>query len=208
MRVVHAWRARCTAEVPLTNRRTVNVFPPSANAIFWVAIAAMGGTVLATPVVLIAWARSPYATGQNDPPEQPVKFDHRHHVTDNAIDCEYCHTEVRRSRFGGIPATSTCMGCHAQIWTASPELEPVRRSAFEGTPIHWNRVHAMPDFVFFDHSAHVNNGVTCVTCHGHVERMPQVYQVEPLTMRWCLDCHRNEEHQRGRSLTHCTTCHR
>lgn len=206
------------------------LFGPSANSVYWLAIAAVGVAAIGTPVVLIAWARSPYATGEQEAVDQPVKFDHRHHVRDDGVDCLYCHSGADRSRYAGLPATSVCMGCHDQIWTDSPELAPVRRSFFEGKPIAWQRVSRLPDFVFFDHSIHVNEGVGCVTCHGRVDQMAQVYAVAPLTMRWCLDCHRNPEphlrpldeitnmewrpegHQHDvpkvRSITDCTGCHR
>lgn len=171
----------------------VNLFPASANAIYWLAIGLVAAMALGVPAALVAWARTPYATGEGEPVVQPVKFDHRHHVRDDGIDCVYCHAGVRRSARAGVPATSVCMGCHAQIWTSSPELAPVRRSYVEGTPIRWQRVTTMPDFVFFDHSVHVNHGVGCVTCHGRVDQMAQVYMAEPMTMRFCLDCHRDPD---------------
>lgn len=166
-------------------------FQPSANA--WsrrfLAVAAL------TPVVALltwmGWMRTPYARGELRIVEQPVPFDHRHHVADDRIDCRYCHTEVDRAATAGMPSAARCMGCHAQIWNDSPLLEPVRESYFEGRPIRWRRVHDLPDFVFFDHSVHVAAGVGCESCHGRVDRMARVYQVKPLTMGWCLDCHRD-----------------
>jgi hypothetical protein len=215
----------------------VNLFPSYANQIYWAAIGAMGLAIVGTPTALILWARTPYATGQGDPVEQPVKFDHRHHVHDDAVTCEYCHDSAMRAPTAGIPSTSLCMNCHSQVWPSSPELEPVRRSWFEDQPIRWTRVNSLPDFVFFDHSAHTTHGVGCVTCHGRVDLMAQVYQARPLTMRWCLECHREPERflrpldkitdmewtpdrpqlELGRELrarlgvdppTHCTGCHR
>ncbi|MBX3206308.1 MAG: cytochrome c3 family protein [Labilithrix sp.] len=175
----------------------VNLFPAYANQIYWLAIGGAAAAIVGTPAALIAWARTPYATGQGEPPDQPIKFDHRHHVRDDGITCEYCHGGAARSSKAGIPATSVCVNCHSQIWTTSPELAEVRRSYFANEPIRWKRVNALPDFVFFDHSAHVNKGVGCVTCHGRIDRMGQVYQARPLTMRWCLECHRApEEHLR------------
>jgi formate-dependent nitrite reductase cytochrome c552 subunit len=169
------------------------LFAPSANSIYWLAIGTIAAAIIALPVLMIAWARTPYATGAQEPLEQPVKFDHRHHVRDDGVDCYYCHAGAQRTPYAGVPATSLCMGCHNQVWPDSPELAPVRRSYFEGRPIHWRRVNAMPDFVFFDHGIHVNKGVGCVTCHGRVDQMGRVYQAEPLTMRFCLDCHREPE---------------
>jgi hypothetical protein len=135
--------------------------------------------------------RSPYATGQNNPMTQPIKFDHRHHVRDDGIDCHYCHDGVTRSAYAGVPATSVCMGCHAQVWPSSPELLALRESYFRGEKLVWMRVNALPEHVFFNHSIHVAKGVGCVSCHGRVDLMGQVYQVESLSMGWCLDCHRD-----------------
>lgn len=146
---------------------------------------------LVGPAAVVAWAHTPYATGRAEPVVQPIKFDHRHHVRDNGIDCLYCHFEATRSRNAGVPPTSVCMGCHAQIWTDSPELEAVRQSAFTGEPIAWRRVHAMPAFVRFDHRVHVSKGVGCVSCHDRVDQMPETFAVHDLTMSWCLGCHRD-----------------
>ena len=169
------------------------LFRRSANSIYWLAIGALGIVTVATPVVLIGWARTPYSTGAQEPEEQPIKFDHRHHVRDDAVDCLYCHSGAESSPYAGVPSTSLCMGCHAQVWTGSPELARVRDSYFSGKPIHWQRVNRLPDFVFFNHAIHVGKGVGCVTCHGRVDQMGQVFAAQPLTMRFCLDCHRNPE---------------
>ena len=125
--------------------------------------------------------------------EQPIQFSHERHVASNGIDCRYCHTSVETSAFAGIPPTKTCMNCHSQIFSNSPFLEPVRASFRTGESIQWTRVHDLPDFVYFNHSIHVNKGVGCSTCHGRVDRMPLMYQVASLQMQWCLDCHRNPE---------------
>jgi hypothetical protein len=149
--------------------------------------------VVGFPTFFMVWARTPYATGQDEPRMQPIKFDHRHHVRDDGIECTYCHAGATRSAFAGVPPTSVCMGCHAQIWTQSPELAALRASWIEDRPIVWRRVHSLPQHVYFNHAIHVNKGVGCVTCHGRVDRMSQVFQVEELTMSWCLECHRNPE---------------
>jgi len=136
---------------------------------------------------------SGYNTGQDEHIEQPVQFSHAHHVGGIGIDCRYCHTSVEESSFANIPPTKTCMNCHSQIWTGAPVLEPVRASFRDNTPLQWTRVHDLPDFVYFNHSIHVKQGVGCATCHGPVDKMPLVYQKAPLTMSWCVDCHRNPE---------------
>jgi hypothetical protein len=146
----------------------------------------------------MAWVRSPLHTGQYERVDQPVAFDHRHHVRDDGVDCRYCHYDVARSRHAGMPETALCMGCHGQIWTDSPMLEPVRRSWSSGMPIHYRRVNLLPDFVYFDHSIHVAKGVGCETCHGRVDLMGNVYAATPMSMDWCLDCHRSPaEHLRS-----------
>ena len=135
--------------------------------------------------------RSPYVTQAFVTREQPVPFSHAHHVGGIGIDCRYCHTTVETSAFAGIPPTKTCMNCHAQLYNDSPTLEPVRASLRTGMPLVWTRVHDLPDFVYFDHSIHVNKGVACVTCHGRVDQMALVWQESSLLMEWCVDCHRN-----------------
>lgn len=167
------------------------LFPPWTNTAVKIALIAGASAAIGGLALLMIYVRTPYQTRQMTPVNQPVEFDHRHHVSDDEIDCLYCHREATHSPTAGIPATEVCMGCHAQIWNDSPLLEPVRRSYFSGQPIPWNRVHDLPDFVYFDHSVHVTSGVGCVMCHGRVERMARVYQVAPLTMQWCLDCHRD-----------------
>ena len=122
--------------------------------------------------------RSGYETRQGEVREQPVPFSHVHHVADDGIDCRYCHTTVETSNTANIPPTKTCMNCHSQIWSTAPMLEPVRESFRSGTPIHWTRVHDLPDYVYFNHSIHVNKGVGCETCHGRVDKMPLMYQAE------------------------------
>lgn len=140
--------------------------------------------------VIAGYNRSSYNTQANVPREQPVQFSHKHHVGDEGIDCRYCHTSVETAAFAGIPPTKTCMNCHSQIFANSPYLEPVRESWRTDKPIKWTRVNDLPDFVYFNHSIHVNKGVGCVTCHGRVDQMPLMYQAQSLQMEWCLECHR------------------
>jgi hypothetical protein len=152
-----------------------------------VVIAASLGAVVAT----LNW--SGWNTNQDVFVDQPIQFSHAHHAGGMGIDCRYCHTSVEESAFANIPPTKTCMNCHSQIWTNAPILEPVRASFRDDTPLRWTRVHDLPDFVYFNHSIHVNKGVGCATCHGRVDQMPLVYQKNTLMMQWCLDCHRNPE---------------
>lgn len=165
------------------------LYPRWTNTATRLVLGALLTGIVGVPTILLLWARAPFVTGELYPLAQPVEFDHRHHVQDDGIDCVYCHETAFRAPSAGMPATEVCMGCHNQIWNQSPLLEPVRASYFGDTPIRWNRVHDLPDFVYFDHSIHVNHGVGCVSCHGRVDQMAAVYQVMPLTMSWCLDCH-------------------
>ena len=149
-------------------------------------------------IAMLFWAaaevqRSPYVTYAGVARPQPAPFSHQHHVGGLGIDCRYCHTSVEVSSFAGIPPTRTCMNCHAQIWTGAPMLEPVRESFSSGKSLIWNRVNDLPDFVYFNHSIHINKGVGCDTCHGPVDRMPLVYNYASLQMEWCLNCHRSPE---------------
>jgi hypothetical protein len=154
------------------------------------------GGIFAVGIVTWGWAElitSRYFTEEKIPVEQPVPFSHRHHVSGLGIDCRYCHTTVEVSPFAGIPPTATCMNCHKQVWSTSNMLEPVRASLRENRPIQWQRVNSIPDFVYFDHSIHVNKGVGCETCHGRVDEMPLTWKEHSLFMSWCLACHRNPE---------------
>lgn len=171
----------------------MQVFHPSANAFARATIfGALFFIVLLGGVGLVL-ARSPYVTEVGVVQPQPVQFSHEHHVSGLGIDCRYCHTAVEESYYAGMPPTHTCMSCHSQIWNDSPALAPVRESYRTGVPIAWTRVHDVPDYVYFNHSIHVNKGVGCVTCHGQVDRMPLMWKAEPMTMEWCLDCHRAPE---------------
>ncbi len=124
-------------------------------------------------------------------PVQPVPYSHKQHAGDMGMDCRYCHSTVEKSGFAAVPPTQTCMNCHSKVRTDSQKLLPVRESWATDQPIPWVKVHNLPDFVYFNHSAHLNAGVGCESCHGRVDQMIQVTQVQPLSMGWCLDCHRN-----------------
>jgi len=213
------------------------LFPKWSDSLLRASSVALVVAAVALPTFAMIWVRTPFVSGKGDPVRQPIEFDHRHHVADDGIDCRYCHDLVERSRYAGVPPTSRCLNCHNQIWNDSPLLATVWTRYFRDQPIPWVRVHRLPDFVYFDHSIHVNKGVGCESCHGRVDRMARVYQIAPLSMSWCLDCHRSpERHLRppdaitamgwtpprpqeefGRALktlygvreiTHCSACHR
>ena len=169
------------------------IFHPSTNTLSRLSIFGVVFVLAALLWLLAAIERSPYLTQADVVRQQPVPFSHKHHVNGLGIDCRYCHTTVEESAFAGIPSTKICMTCHSQIWADSPMLEPVRASFRTDTSIPWTRVNDLPDFVYFDHSIHVNKGIGCVTCHGRVDQMPLTWRAHPLTMEWCLECHRAPE---------------
>lgn len=172
---------------------TQRYFSPTADLVLRAIVAGVVLVVLGAGTVAMVLQRSSYVTHQDLVVDQPVPFSHEHHVRGLGVDCRYCHTSAADSPFAGLPATKTCMSCHGQIWTNAEMLAPVRESWASGRPIAWNRVHELPDYVYFNHAAHVNKGVGCATCHGAVQTMPLMRQVAPLTMQWCLDCHREPE---------------
>jgi hypothetical protein len=213
------------------------IFHPSTNTISRLTI--FGGIILVIAAfsATAALYNSSYISEVGVPREQPVPFSHKHHVTDDGIDCRYCHTSVENSSFAGIPAVKICMNCHTQIWSDSPVLAPVRESFRTGKPLEWTRVHNLPGFVYFNHSIHVHKGVGCSTCHGRIDQMPLTWRVNTLYMDWCINCHQQPEQYvrpreavfdmnyqppsdqlalgeklvnqyKIRKLTSCSTCHR
>lgn len=144
----------------------------------------LGMLYYATPVV---------TSSKNYSPEQPVPFSHAVHAGQLGMDCRYCHTTVEDAAFAAVPPTATCMNCHAKIAPDSNKLLAVKESYATGESIPWQKIHDLPDFVYFNHSAHVTRGVSCVSCHGRIDQMEQVYQAKSLTMAWCLECHRNPD---------------
>jgi hypothetical protein len=213
------------------------IFHASTNTLSRVSIFGAVFVVAGALGLVLQIARSPYQTGAGMVRDQPVPFSHQHHVGGMGIDCRYCHTSVETSSYAGIPPTKTCMNCHSQVWSDSPTLEPVRESFRTGHSLVWTRVNDLPEFVYFNHSAHVNKGVGCTTCHGPVSKMPLMWQHASLQMEWCLECHRAPERfvrpkaevfnadyvppadhiEKGKDLvkaydihtrTSCSTCHR
>ena len=214
------------------------IFHRSSNSVAKVSIAA--AVLLLSGLIWAAYRLNAgaFTTAVDVAEDQTVPFSHKHHVSDDGIDCRYCHTSVETSAFAGIPATEICMRSHSQIWTNAEMLEPVRASFRSGRSLEWTRVHDLPDFVYFNHSIHVSKGIGCSTCHGRVDRMPLTRKVNTLYMQWCIECHRNPERQvrprsevfnpayetpapdqdeigpklvaeyKIQSLTDCVTCHR
>ena len=144
-------------------------------------------------VAAISYWFSPSYTDVGYQPLQPVPVSHALHAGELGLDCRYCHSSVEKGASAAVPPTQTCMNCHGWVKTDSEQLQPVRDSWESGNPVPWTRVHMLPDYAYFDHSIHVAAGVGCKSCHGRIDQMEVVYQAEPLSMGWCLDCHRNHE---------------
>ena len=174
-------------------------FPPNANAFAkWLVIG--GGAFVVLLMIVMAFYARTTNNAVGVPIAQPVAFQHNLHADQLGLDCRYCHTSVETAASAGMPGTETCMTCHSQVRVGSPALEVVQASWDSGAPIAWNRVHDMGDYVYFDHSAHINSGVGCSDCHGDVDEMGGIWKAEPMTMGWCLECHRApEEYLRPRA---------
>ncbi|MCC5025827.1 MAG: cytochrome c3 family protein [Candidatus Synoicihabitans palmerolidicus] len=167
-----------------------NIFPKSANQLplqIILFLVVFGGIVTAATT----YYATPKYTRIGYAPVQPVPFSHAKHNGELGIDCRYCHSTVEKAGHAAVPTAQTCMNCHSQVKNQSSLLAPVRASYESGDPVEWVRVHQAPDYVYFDHSVHVNRGVSCVECHGQVNEMEVVTHTKPLSMGFCLDCHRN-----------------
>ncbi len=169
-----------------------SIFPPWANQLGPKLL--IGGGLIGTLVTAGVWYYfTPKYTRVGYQPIQPVSFSHKVHVGELGLDCRYCHNAVEKSWFSNLPAASTCMNCHSLVLQDDPRLQLVRDSYHSGKPIPWVQIHRVPDYVYFNHSVHVNRGISCVSCHGQVNEMEEVYHAKSLSMAFCLDCHRKPE---------------
>ncbi len=185
-----------------------NFFPRWTNLLplkIAVCLGALGACIFAG----YAYYAHPKAMRVGYQPDQPIPFDHSLHAGQLGMDCRYCHSFVEHSGHANVPSANTCWNCHSHIKKGSPKLAKLRAAmgvddnhkAIEdadgnpvpGTPIEWVRVHKSPDYVYFNHSAHLNRGISCVSCHGDIHEMEKVYHAEDHSMSWCLDCHRKPE---------------
>ncbi len=169
-----------------------NLFSKSVNTVPLKVIIALAMTASAV-IAGVTYYFTPQYARVGYQPAQPVSFSHAIHVEQLGMDCRYCHTFVDRSEHSNIPSTNTCMNCHSMVLADDAKLAPVRESYQSGEPIPWVKIHQTPDYVYFNHSIHVNRGVSCVECHGQVNAMEEVYHAKSLSMSFCLDCHRNPE---------------
>ena len=158
-------------------------------------VAIVGGTLLALAP----------SKNQGYSPVQPLPFSHKTHAGKYQIPCMYCHSSIERSRHATVPAMNICMNCHLIVKADSPHIQSLVKSYSEGKPIPWVKVHDLPEFTFFNHQRHVNKGVACTVCHGEVQEMERIKQFAPLTMGWCVNCHRKPQYN---APTNCDTCHR
>lgn len=184
---------------------------------------ALVAVVLLIPLIGVgAFSMIPTASNQGYNPEQPIPFSHKLHAGENKIACLYCHGNAEKSRHASIPSLNVCMNCHTVVKGESPHIQKLKKHYEEGKPVEWVRIHELPDFVYFPHKRHVAKGVSCETCHGNIKTMDRVYQNAPLTMGWCLDCHRGKttprevlartypgvKHPQGPvATTACSACH-
>ena len=179
------------------------VFPPWVNKFTLMVLTgvAAGGAYAASIMAFGTW---PQVMNTGYAPEQPVPFSHKLHAGELKMDCRYCHNTVDKAAHAAVPSTNVCINCHSgmdadgqtsktAVLPTSVKLEPVRESAATGKPVEWERVHDLADYVYFNHSVHVNSGVSCAVCHGRIDKMDVVKQDKPLSMSWCIDCHRNPE---------------
>lgn len=217
--------------------RRAPLFRPRATTLFRVALLAVALLAVSAGYATWQYFHSSYWNRIGLAPSQPVLFSHRHHAGELRIDCRNCHTSVEHQAFAGLPATHTCLACHSQVFTDTTMLRPVVLSASDDRPIAWNRVDQLPQHVYFNHSIHLAKGVACTECHGDIGNMALTAKATPMTMRWCLDCHRNPTphlhphdklfsphplprvspgegrrllaayHISTRHLTNCSTCH-
>ena len=169
------------------------VFHRSANTISRVSLFILVFGVATLIALAYTIDRGDFNTDVHVMKDQPIPFSHKHHVTDDGIDCRYCHTSVETSHYAGLPSTEICMSCHSQVWSNATMLEPLRESFRTNQSIAWTRIHDLPEFVYFNHSIHLKKGIGCATCHGRVDQMPLMMKVNTLNMNWCVECHRNPE---------------
>lgn len=176
----------------VSSERSLFLFPKWANRLPFFFIS--GSVLFLLFVIFLFWyVFSPKNLDVGYAPKQPIPFSHQLHAGELGIDCRYCHSTIEKSGHAALPNTETCMNCHKIIKADSPNIIKLRDSYANNKPIEWIQVHRLPDYAYFDHSAHLRAGVSCVSCHGRVDQMPVVHQVQPLSMSWCLECHRAPE---------------
>lgn len=196
--------------VVLLDRSSRSVFSFKSDEVGWMvsfcrkSLGLALGLVLSLGLTGCKFGQGSLGYNKGYSPDQPIPFSHELHTGKHQIQCTYCHSQVERSAHASIPALSTCMNCHVAVKTDSPYIQQMREAYDAGKSIEWLKVHLLPDHVKFNHSAHVNKGVNCNQCHGEVEKMSKVTQVEAMSMGWCVNCHRAPE---SKAPINCSTCH-
>jgi hypothetical protein len=175
-----------------SSNKTPFLFPKWSNYLPTLVLIFLLGGLLITVFIFWYWF-SPKHLNVGYQPEQPIPYSHRLHAGELGIDCRYCHTQVDKGAKASIPPVETCMNCHKIVKKDSPHIIKLREAYINNEPIEWVKVHHLADYSYFNHSRHVNSGISCVSCHGRIDQMEVVRQVEPLSMSWCLECHRNPE---------------
>lgn len=176
----------------MIEKKQKQIFPKWTNQLPLVVI--ISKAILLTGIVFIfVYWFTPKHLEVGYQPKQPIPFSHKLHSGELGMDCRYCHSNVNKAAHSNIPTTETCMNCHSQIKKDSPEIAKIHESYYSNKPIKWVKVHMLPDYAYFNHSRHVNSGISCVNCHGRVDQMEVVYQAKRLSMGWCLECHRAPE---------------
>lgn len=170
------------------------LFPKWTNRL--PAILALGAAAAALSVTFVVYFWfSPKNTDVGYEPYQPIPYSHKLHAGSLGMDCRYCHRNVEDGAAASIPDTDTCYGCHGagkgQIRNASPKLQLLYTSYDQDKPLEWVKVHLLPQYAYFNHAVHMRANVGCKSCHGRVDQMETVMQVQPLSMGWCLECHRD-----------------
>ena len=170
------------------------LFPKWTNTL--PAMLGLGAAATGLVVVFVVWYWfSPRHLEVGYQPDQPIAYSHKLHAGQKGMDCRYCHRLVEEGPHATVPDADTCWGCHKQVKADSPRLELLRTNYADGKganpPIPWVKVHMLPDYAYFNHAVHVRAGVGCASCHGRIDQMEVVRQVEPLSMGWCLECHRD-----------------
>lgn len=181
------------------------IFPKWANR---APLQAAGGLAATAAIMsaIVWYFFTPEFTDVGYQPQQPVPFSHQLHAGEMGLDCRYCHANVERSAVASVPPTQVCMNCHSLVARDSEKLVALRDSVSSGQGMQWVRIHKVPEYAYFDHSIHIGAGVGCSTCHGDIRSMEVVAQAEPLSMSWCLDCHRDPEpHLRPQDQIYNTT---
>lgn len=182
---------------------STNESAPGSHKKFYVLI-----SIISVITVVIFYLATMPSVGVGYAPPQPIPFSHKLHAGERKIECAYCHSQVGEAQHSNVPPVSTCINCHQVVKTDSPHIQKLLEAYNTNTPIEWVNVYVLPDYVYFNHERHIKAGVSCTHCHGNVQEMDVVYQAKPLTMGFCVNCHRSKSTPEKQVSIECSTCHR